>query len=98
MVYTFKSKEPSSSCHVKWIIEFSILKVKVLYEERKKYVLADAWSRLDVDKNNNNSNKDINGPNLNNKNIDKYSYNVDRNNNLNDNNNLNETMITNKIQ
>ncbi|OUM56524.1 hypothetical protein PIROE2DRAFT_49408, partial [Piromyces sp. E2] len=45
LVYIFKNKEPSSARHFKWISEFSILKVKVLYEEGKNNFVADALSR-----------------------------------------------------
>jgi len=46
LAYIFKNKEPSSNRHIKWITEFSILKVKVLYEEGKRNAVADALSRL----------------------------------------------------
>ena len=46
LVSIFANKEPMSSRHLKWITELSILKVKVLYQEGKKNVIADALSRM----------------------------------------------------
>ena len=48
LVYIFKNKEPTSSSHVKWIKEFSTLKINVKYEDSKKNVVADALFRMSV--------------------------------------------------
>ena len=94
LVYIFNSKEPTSSRHFKWITEFSILKVKVLYEEGRRNVIADALSRLNfIDdiqnknvKENKNTTSENNFNNVNNyTKIDIINENI-RNNNSNENN------------
>ena len=46
LVGMFKNKEPTDKQLANWVLEFSMLKVVVKYEEGKKNVLADALSRL----------------------------------------------------
>ena len=97
LVSIFKQVEPLSSRHLKWVTELSILNVKVLFQEGKRNVIADALSRLETQpretintiyNNNNNNNSDSN---------------ISNDNNNNDNNNNNyvnrffEEFIKNKI-
>ena len=42
--------EPTNNRHLKWVTELSILKVKLQYEEGKKNVIADALSRMESKK------------------------------------------------
>ena len=44
LVYIFNNKEPTSSRHVRWITEFSTLKINFKYEEGKKNVVVDTLS------------------------------------------------------
>eukprot|EP00833_Pecoramyces_ruminatium_P003578 jgi/Orpsp1_1/1177610/evm.model.c7180000062132.1 len=46
LVGLFKNKEPTEKQLINWILEFSMLKINVQYEEGKKNVIADALSRL----------------------------------------------------
>ena len=46
LVGLFKNKEPTDRQLTNWILEFSQLKIKVQYEEGKKNVIADSFSRL----------------------------------------------------
>ena len=46
LVGMFKNKEPTDKQLANWVLEFSMLKVVVKYEEGRKNVLADALSRL----------------------------------------------------
>jgi len=91
LVYIFKNKEPSSAKHVKWITEFSILKVKVLYEEGRRNAVGDALSRL------HSSNEKYIIKNM--KNDDKHKKNKNkRNNNNNNNKDVINQVINNEIQ
>ena len=69
LVYIFNNKEPTSSRHIRWITEFSALKVTVVFEEGKKNVIADALSRL---KSKNNSDNDKSNFSKDEINFDKY--------------------------
>jgi len=46
LISIFKSKETLNARQSRWVIMFSMLKVKVIYEPGKRNVLADALSRL----------------------------------------------------
>jgi len=48
LVYIFNNKDPSSSRHVRRITEFSMLKVKVQYEEGKRNVVALYYKQGDT--------------------------------------------------
>ena len=86
LVYIFNSKEPTSSRHIKWITEFSILKVKVLYEEGRRNVIADALSRL-------NSGEDIQ-----NKNVEENKNIILENNFNKDNNSIKNIILKENIR
>ena len=91
LVYIFKNKEPSSARHVKWITEFSILKIKVLYEEGRRNVVADALSRL------HSNNEKYIIKNI--KNDDKHIKNKNKRNNIkNYNKDVFNQVINNEIQ
>jgi len=57
LVSIFGKREPTSSRHLKWVTELSILNVKVMYQEGKKNVVADALSRMPTEEIYNNNNK-----------------------------------------
>ena len=46
LVGLFKNKETINSRQSRWVITFSMLKIKVIYEPGKRSVLADALYRL----------------------------------------------------
>jgi len=50
LVGIFNQREPSNSRHLKWVTELSILNVRVAYEEGRKNVIADALSRMPINK------------------------------------------------
>ena len=47
LVGLFKNKETNNARQTRWVILFSMLKIKVLYEPGKKNVIADALSRME---------------------------------------------------
>jgi len=53
LVGMFKNKEPTERQLTNWILEFSMLKVNVVYEEGRKNFIADALSRLNLNENTN---------------------------------------------
>ena len=58
LVGLFKNKEPTERQLSNWILEFSMLKVNVVYEEGRTNFLADALSRMSHNKNNLNEEKE----------------------------------------